>query len=137
MRYTIRRIAPGTALRVGCALGWLVALCPALGLAWLAAQLIQRLSQALAQIEPLEIALLGQPIARIDLLEILRLSTVAQVLDRLAANLPMTFLMIAFVLMLLGAAALAVAVLLFSVGYNLLARLGGGLEVELLPGDTC
>ncbi len=137
MRYTIRRIVPGTALRVGCALGWLVALCPALGLAWLAAQLIQRLSQALAQIEPLEIALLGQPIARIDLLEILRLSTAAQLLDRLAANLPMTFLMIAFVLMLLGAAALAVAVLLFSVGYNLLARLGGGLEVELQPVDTC
>ena len=36
MRYTIKRIGLGSALRVGLALGWLIALFPSLALAWLA-----------------------------------------------------------------------------------------------------
>src|SRR5437868_3891671 len=78
MRYRIRRIGPGSALRVGCAAGWLVMLCPALCLAGIAVQALQRINQAFAQIEPIDITVLGQPVARIDFLEILRLSAAAQ-----------------------------------------------------------
>ena len=124
MRYTIRRIAPWSALRVGCAVGWLVALCPALCLTVVAIQ-------ALQGIQPLDISVLGQPIARIDFLEILRLNGAAQTVSRLAGGLPLTFLLLLLLLTLVGAAMLAGALLLFSGGYNVLASVGGGLEVDL------
>jgi Transmembrane domain of unknown function (DUF3566) len=131
MRYKIRRIAPLSALRVGCAVGWLVALCPALCLAIVAIQVLQRINQTFQRIEPLDISVLGQPVARIDFLEILRLSGSAQTVARLAGNLSVTFLLLLVLLTLVGAAILAGTLLLFSGGYNLLSALGGGLEVEL------
>ena len=131
MRYTIRRIAPWSALRVGCAVGWLVALCPALCLTVVAIQALQRINQAFQRIEPLDISVLGQPVARIDFLEILRLSGAAQTVARLTGNLQVTFLLLLLIVTLAGAAILAGALLLFCGGYNLLAWLGGGLEVEL------
>jgi hypothetical protein len=131
MRYTIRRIAPGSALRVGCTVGWLVALCPALCLAVAVVQVLQRVNQAFTRIEPLDITVLGQPVARIDFLEILRLSDAAQAVGRLVATVPATLIILTLLLTLLGAVVLAATLLLFSAGYNLLARIGGGLEVEL------
>ena len=131
MRYTIRRIGPGPALRVGCAVGWLVALCPALCLALAAVQALQRVNQALARIEPLDINILGQPIARIDFLELLRLNTTAQTVGQLATNLVSTFALTALALTLIGGVLTAAALLLFSAGYNLLASFTGGLEIEL------
>jgi hypothetical protein len=131
MRYTIRRIAPGSALRVGCAVGWLVALCPALCLAMVAVQALQRVNQALARIEPIDITVLGSPVARIDFLEILRLSAAARIVTQLVASLPLTFVLLALLLLLAGAAVLAVTALLFSAGYNLLAAISRGLEIEL------
>jgi hypothetical protein len=131
VRYNIRRIAPLSALRVGCAVGWLVALCPALCLAVAAIQVLQRLNQAFQRIEPLDISVLGQPVARIDFLEILRLNGSAQTVSRLTGNLSVTFLLLLLLLTAIGAATLAGTLLLFSGGYNLLSSLGGGLEVEL------
>lgn len=131
MRYTIRRIAPGSALRVGCTLGWLVALGPALCLAVVAVQVLQRVNQAFTRVEPLDIEVLGQPVARIDFLEILRLSDAAQTVGQLTGSLTATFIILLLVLTLIGSAVLMVVLLLFSVGYNVLATIGGGLEVDL------
>jgi len=131
MRYRIRRIAPASALRVGCTLGWLVMLCPSLCLAALAVQVLQRVNQALSRIEPIDISVLGNTIARIDFLEILRLSDTARTVAQLTQSQRLTFVALTLAFVLAGAAVLAVAVLLFSAGYNLLARVGGGLEVEL------
>lgn len=131
MRYKVRRITTGSALRVGLVLGWLVALCPALCLAVAAIQVLNRVSQALGQVEPFVISVFGEQIARIDFLELLRLSGTAETVERLAANQPLTFAMLALALTLLGAAVIVGVALLFSAGYNLLAALGGGLEVEL------
>ena len=136
MRYMIRRIGPWSALRVGCAVGWLVALCPALCLAVVAIQALQRVNQAFQRIEPLDISVLGQPVARIDFLEILRLSGSAQTVAQLAGDLQLTFLLLLLALTLAGAAMLAGALLLFSGGYNVLASLGGGLEVELQESES-
>jgi transmembrane protein DUF3566 len=135
MRYKIRRIAPGSALRVGCALGWLVLLCPALCMAGVVVQALQRVNQTLGGITPFEITLLGQSIARIDLLEILRLSDTARTVAQLTRSQPLTLVALTLLFTAVGAVVLAVAVLLFSVGYNLLARAGGGLEVELGEGE--
>jgi hypothetical protein len=131
VRYTLRRIAPWSALRVGCTVGWLVALCPALCLTVVAIQAIQRINQAFQRIEPLDISVLGQPVARIDFLEILRLGESAQTVAQLSGNVQFTFLLLFLLLTVAGAGILAGALLLFSAGYNLLASLGGGLEVDL------
>jgi hypothetical protein len=135
MRYRLRRIAPGSALRVGCAVGWLVALGPALCIAIVVVQVLRRVGQALARIEPLDINVLGQPIARIDFLDLLRLRDTASTVDRLTSSAATTFLLAALLLTLLGALLVAVALLLFSAGYNLLASLTGGFEVELEERD--
>jgi hypothetical protein len=135
MRYRIRRITPESALRVGCTLGWLVMLCPALCMAMVLVQVLQRINQALVGITPIEITLLGQSIARIDLLEILRLSEAARTVARLMQSQPLTLAALTLLFTAVGALLLAVAVLLFSLGYNLLARAGGGLEVELREED--
>ena len=136
MRYKIRRIAPGSALRVGCAVGWLVALCPALCLTVVAIQALQRINQAFQRIEPLDISVLGQSIARIDFLEILRLNGAAQIVSQLTGSLLLTFLLLLLLLTLAGAAVLAAVSLLFSGGYNILASAGGGLEVELQEAES-
>lgn len=131
MRYTIRRISLLSAMRVGCAVGWLVALCPAIGLAVLAAQVLQRVNQAAQRVEPLDITILGQPIAHIDFLETLGLRTGAQTVGRLVANIPTTIALLTVLLILAGSLVLVAALALFSIGYNLLAAMGAGLVVEL------
>jgi len=96
-----------------------------------AIQALQRINQAFQRIEPLDISVLGQPIARIDFLEILRLNGAAQIVSRLTGSLLLTFLLLLLLLTIAGAAVLAGVSLLFSGGYNVLASVGGGLEVEL------
>ena len=131
MRYTIRRISVGSALRSALLLGWLVALCPALCLAGVAVQVLRRVSTALGQIKAFDIAVLGQTLATIDLVALLGLSDAAQTTAQLTSRLGVTFALFALVLTLVGALVLAGAALLVSLGYNLLAGLVGGIEVEL------
>jgi hypothetical protein len=131
MRYSIRRIGMGSTLRVGLALGWLVALCPAICLAGLAVQILRSVSRALAQLEPFDINMLGQTIATIDPLGLLKLSGAAEVVGRLTASLPITFGALVLLLTIVGAAMFIVVGLLFALGYNLLASVTGGLVFEL------
>ena len=131
MRYTIRRISVGSALRSALLLGWLVALCPALCLAGVAIQALRRLSTALGQIKSYEISVLGQKIADLDLVSLLGLTGAAQTTAQLTSRIGVTFGLIVLGLTLAGAAVFVGGALLFSVGYNLLARWVGGLEVEL------
>lgn len=131
MRYTIRRISVGSALKIGLALGWLVALCPALCLAGVAVQVLRRVSAALGQIRAFDISVLGQTIATIDLVSLLGLSSAAQTTLQLTSRIGVTFGIFTLVLTLVGAAVFVVVALLFSLGYNLLAGLVGGIEVDL------
>jgi hypothetical protein len=136
MRYTIRRVSIGSAVKIGLALGWLVALCPALCLAGVAVQVLRRVSAALGQIRSFDIALLGQTIATIDLVSLLGLNSAAQTTAQLTSRIGVTFGIFTLVLTLVGAAVFLGAALLFSVGYNLLARLVGGIDVELWTNES-
>jgi len=131
MRYSIRRIGLGSALRMSLILGWLVALCPAMCLAGLAVQILRILGRALAQVQTLDITLLGQHIATVDPLALLQLRSAADSIDRLTAGVLGTFLLFTLVLLILGGAMFVVVGLLVSLGYNLIAPIAGGLEVEL------
>ncbi|HJZ49061.1 MAG TPA: DUF3566 domain-containing protein [Roseiflexaceae bacterium] len=136
MRYSIRRIGLGSALRMSLLLGWLVALCPALCLAGLAVQLLRILSRALAQVQTLDITVLGQKIATIDPLALLQLRGTADSIDRLTATSLGTFLLFALVLLIVGGVMFVGVGLLVSMAYNLIAPLVGGLEVELERGNV-
>lgn len=135
MRYTVRRVSLGSAVRVGLALGWLVALCPALCLAGVAVQALRRVSAALGQIRAFDIGVLGQTIATIDLVSLLGLTGAAQTTAQLTSRLGVTFGLLTLALTLVGAAVFLGAALLFCLGYNLLARITGGLELELRSRD--
>lgn len=131
MNYVVRRVSVGSALRSALMLGWLVALCPALCLAVAAVQVLQRVGQAFGRIQTFDISVLGQTIATIDLVGLLGLRGAAQTTAQLTGNLVVTFALFAVVLTLVGAAIFAGVALLVSVGYNLLARVAGGVVVEL------
>ena len=131
MRYVIRRISVMSALRNALLLGWLVALLPALCLAGVAVQVLRRVSAAFGQIQAFNIEVLGQNIATIDLVALLGLSNAAQTTAQLSSRIGVTFVIFALVLTLAGAAILAGAALLVTVGYNLMAGLLGGIEVDL------
>lgn len=131
MHYRIRRVTLGSALRVALALGWLVAIGPAMCIAVLAVRVLTRVSAAFAQIEPIEVSVLGRLIARFDILERLQLASTAQTIAEMAQHPTNTFVIFTLLLTLVGAIAILVVALLFCLGYNLLAGVGGGLEVEL------
>jgi hypothetical protein len=129
--YTVRRITPWSAVRVALTLGWTVALCPSIALAVLAAQLLRRAADVLGQVKPIELEVFGQQVASVDPLDALGLRGLLATLAGLVDNLPLTIVAIIFALLLLATVALALAALLFSLGYNLLAGLSGGIAVEL------
>jgi len=131
MRYTIKRITLGSALKVGLLLGWLVALLPAMGLAALAVLSLQGVSNAFGQVETYDINVLGQSVASIDLLSLLGLSDEASRVGDLAALGWGLFGTLTLALTLLGGLMVAVTTLLVSLCYNLLAAVAGGLTVEL------
>jgi hypothetical protein len=131
MRYSIRRIGIGSTLRASLLLGWLVVLCPATCLAGLAIQVLRAVGIALAQVETLDITVLGQKIATVDPLGLLKLRSAAETIQRLTERLPVTFLLLTLLLTIVGAIVCLAVGLLFSVAYNLLAPAVGGIEVEL------
>jgi hypothetical protein len=131
LRYTIKRISLGSALRVGLALGWLIALFPSLTLAWLALAALRRINEALGQVAPYELSVLGQTIARLDLLQMLGLTELVQSVARLAGGGWATFFTLAAILTLAGAAIVVVTLLAFCLCYNLLAAAIGGIALEL------
>ena len=131
MKYRVKRIGLGSALRVGLALGWLIALFPSLIVSWLAVGVLRRVNDALGQISPYDVSVLGQTIARLDLLQLLGLTGLVQSIARLASGGWGTFFTIAALLTLAGAAIVVVTLLAFCLCYNLLAAAVGGLSLEL------
>lgn len=131
MRYTIRRISPLSALKIGLLLGWLVALLPAAVTAALAVMGLQGVAAAFGDVQSYDISVLGQSIATIDLLSLLGLADEAGRVSELADLGWGLFGTITLALTLAGGAIVAVTTVLFSLFYNLLAAIAGGLTVEL------
>ena len=131
MRYTIRRIGLTSVARLGCLLSGLAVFPPALFLAGLTVAAVQRIHEALQQIEPLTLSLLGQELVRIDLLDALRLQPVANRVAELAQGPVLAFRSLTLILVLTGAGLATLSAVLIAVAYNLLGRAGWGLAVEL------
>lgn len=134
MLYTVRRISLRSALRVGLVLGWLVALLPAAGLAALGVLAVQQASAALGQMSPYELSFLGQTVAQLDPLAFLGLADTAASLERTAERPWALFALLTAGLTVVGGLGVALTAVLFSLCYNLVAAVGGGLRLELRAG---
>ncbi|GAB4212013.1 MAG: hypothetical protein OHK0022_47290 [Roseiflexaceae bacterium] len=130
-RYRVRRVSLGSLLRMSLTLGWLVALGPALCISALAVRALQAVSQSLRQVENIEVGAFGQTLATINVLQTLGLSDTASTVAGLTDAAGSTFLTLTLLLVLAGSALLVLAALLVGLGYNLIARLGGGVAIDL------
>lgn len=131
MRYYVRGIGLQSMARLGCFLGWLVALIPSLCLGGGLVLVVDRVHAALAQVQPVTITVLGQQLLRLDFLELLQLQSLNATLTPWAQAPVMTFIAVTFVLTLAGALICTATLLLVGLLYNLIARAGLGLELDM------
>jgi len=131
VRYTVRRIGLTSVARLGCLLSGLAAFPPAVCVAGFTVAALQRIHAALQQIEPLTLTLLGQELVRIDLLDALRLQPVVGRIAELAQAPFLTLRSLTLILVLTGAVLTTLSAVLIAAAYNLFARAGWGLAVEL------
>jgi hypothetical protein len=135
MKYRLQGISTLSIAKFGCLLGWIVTLIPNLVCALTAWQLLAALRAWLEGLEQINLSLLGLDYT-FDLVDILQLQeflTTLQGVEGRAIPLMVALLIAASVV---GGALVALVLILLGWGYNLLAWLTGGLEVELreIPG---
>lgn len=131
MNYRIQRISLGSALRLGLCLGWMIALLPALGSAWVAVSAVGLVGSLLGQMTPYEFSVFGQSIASLDPLLMLGLEEAATTVTGLNDQASLLFWMLSGGFTLVGGLGVALIAVLMAGLYNLLAYLGGGLRLEL------
>lgn len=131
-RYTVSKISTASLAKFGCVLGGLALFMPGLICALSSIQLVGVFRELLDQWQASEVDLmgLGMPV-EFDFIALLGLETVQSIFVRLDDNRLVLALLIVLVTVFAGGALLAALVLLVGWGYNLLAALSGGLELEL------
>jgi len=131
MKVAIRRVSLRSLGKVGCLLGTVAAFLPSLLCGLLGLGLVRLVLKWLESWQELSIDLLGQEIARFDLVQFLGLEKAAELLQTLATvSAPVLFLVV-LVLALVSGALLALIVALVGLAYNFLASATGGLVVEM------
>ena len=135
MKYRLNGVSTLSIAKFGCLLGWIVTLIPNLVCALTTWQLLTTLRAWLEGLEQINLSLLGLDYV-FDLVDILQLQEFLvnlQGVEGRAIPLKISLLIAASVV---GGALVALVLILLGWGYNLLAWLTGGLEVELreIPG---
>ena len=131
MKVAIRRVSLASLGKFGCLLGVVAAFLPSLlcGLAGLG--LSKAAHRWLESWQEVNISLLGQELARLDLVHMLGLDKLLQVLQVLTtASLPVLILAV-LAMALVSGILLAIIIALVGLVYNLLAAGTGGLVVEM------
>jgi hypothetical protein len=131
MKVAIRRVSLASLGKVGCLLGAVAAFLPSLLCGLLALGLVSLLYNWLASWQELSIDLLGQEIARFDLVQFLGLEGALGLLQTVTSVSGAILLLAVLVLALVSGVFLAVIVALVGLAYNLLASATGGLVVEM------
>jgi len=133
MKVAIQRVGLASLGKMGCVLGAVAAFLPSLvcGLAGIAvAELALRW---LKSWQEWSLSLLGQELARVNLIELLGLTRVLDLLQTLTAVSGWTLLLAIVLLALVTGLVLAVIIVLVGLVYNLVAAGTGGLVVEMKP----
>jgi hypothetical protein len=131
MKVAIRRVSLASLGKFGCLLGVVAAFLPSLlcGLAGLGLSTLAH--RWLESWQEVNISLLGQEIARFDLVHLLGLDKLLQALQVLTtASLPVLILAV-LTMALVSGILLAIIIALVGLVYNLLAAATGGLVVEM------
>lgn len=131
MKIAIRRIGLGSLGKLGCVLGTVLAFLPSLVCGLLAVGLANQVLNWLASWQELNISLLGQEIANIDLTQFLGLEELVDFLQTVTALSGPVLLVVLVLLALISGAILALIIILLGLVYNLLSRVTGGLVVEM------
>ena len=131
MKIAISRISLGSLGKLGCVLGTVLALLPSLACGLLMVGLANLVLNWLASWQELNISLLGQEIANIDLTQFLGLEEVVNLLQTVTALSGPVLLVLLLLLALVSGAILALLVILLGLVYNLLSKVTGGLVVEM------
>jgi len=133
-RYRIRRVTIRSLLRFGLVLGSGLALPFGCLFALITAQIISLLRRFLEALQGAEYRLLGQTI-HLDFVKILDLGGALQTLQTLAQRLSLVFVL-ALLSVTLGAGLIAALLVgLAGWGYNLIAGLSGGIELQLAQAE--
>lgn len=131
-RYAVQKISTLSLAKFGCALGGLAMLLPGLICAVAGVQLVAILRTLLDNWQVAQTELLGLDVpVQFDLITLLGLETAQTLIIRLDDQSFLLVLLIVLVSMIGGGLVVALIILLMGWGYNLLAALSGGLEVEL------
>jgi hypothetical protein len=131
MKAAIRRIHLASLGKMGCLLGAVAAFLPSLLCGLLALGLAGLVRGWLESWQDLTISLLGQEIARVDLVQFLGLDGVLGISQTLASASGLVLALAVLVLALVSGFLLAMIIILVGLAYNLLASATGGVVVEM------
>jgi len=130
MKYRLQSISTLPIARFGCLLGWIVTIIPSLMCGVFFWGILAVIRNWLAGLEHINLDLLGFETS-IDLIGLLQLEEFLTLLETLAGRALPLLLALVIVVAILGGLLVALTVILLGWGYNLVAWLTGGLELEL------
>jgi hypothetical protein len=131
MKAAIHRIDLASLGKMGCLLGAVAAFLPSLLCGLLALGLAGLVQGWLESWQDLTISLLGQEIARVDLVHFLGLDGVLELSQVLASASGLVLALAVLALALTSGLLLAAIIILVGLAYNLLASATGGVVVEM------
>ena len=130
-RLRVRSIGLLSLAKFGCLLGGLAMVLPGLVCGLVSAVLVRTVRAWLESWQQFSLTLLGQNLGSLDLVNALRLTAALDRLRLLDQTGPLALLSITVAVSLLGGLLLALVVCLVGLGYNALARLTGGLTLDV------
>jgi hypothetical protein len=130
MKYRLQGISTLSIARFGCLLGWIVTIIPSLTCGVFFWGGLAAIRNWLAGLGHLDLDLLGFETS-IDLIELLQLEEFLTLLETLAGRALPLLLALVVVVAILGGLLVALTLIVLGWGYNLVAWLTGGLELEL------
>ena len=131
MKVAIQRVSLASLGKMGCLLGAVAAFLPSLLCGLLGMGLVHLVLQWLESWQELTISLLGQEIARFDLVQFIGLDKTLDFLQNLSAVSGGVLFLFVLGMALVAGLLLAVIIVLVGLVYNLVARSTGGLVVEM------
>lgn len=131
MKVAIQRVNLASLGKMGCLLGTVAAFLPSLLCGLLALGLAGLVFRWLESWQELTISVLGQEIARFDMVQFLGLDKALDLLQALTSASGVVVILVLLLLALVAGAVLALITILVGLGYNLVAAGTGGLVVEM------
>jgi hypothetical protein len=131
MKVAIQRINVVSLSKMGCLLGVVAAFLPSLLCGLLALGAAGLVLQWLESWQELTISLLGQEVARFDLVQFLGLDKVLELLQTFTSASGAVLILVVLLLALIAGVGLALIIALVGLAYNLLAAGTGGVVVEM------